>query len=257
MSQQLNKVAQVARTAAQMILQNGGETYRAEDSVLYIGRAFGYTTDVIAFPTGMTITMSDADGNSQTLLSRVSHRTIDLTCIDRVNAVVRALCAGELSVEESETRLREIRLEPVPRAWKSAFYAGGSAAMFAVMFGGTLFDALGALASGVFAFFLSNGLPFASRLNLLSDLVAGFAVALTAFTVRLLPVPGSADRIIVSGMMPFVPGLLLTNAIRDSMRGDLVSGSSRLGEAMMRAVLLTAGVGAAMAIWRAGGGLWK
>ena len=44
-------------------------------------------------------------------------------------------------------------------------------------------------------------------------------------------------------MMPLLPGLAMTNAIRDTIRGDLISGIARATEALLVASSLAAGVG--------------
>ena len=54
----VDQVAQVARLAARLLLESGGETYRAEDTVYRIARHFGYDADIIAFPTGLTALLS-------------------------------------------------------------------------------------------------------------------------------------------------------------------------------------------------------
>lgn len=55
---------------------------------------------------------------------------------------------------------------------------------------------------------------------------------------------GNTNSIVVGGIMPFLPGLALTNSFRDTMAGDLVSGGARLGETMVRAAALAFGAGA-------------
>ena len=49
--------------------------------------------------------------------------------------------------------------------------------------------------------------------------------------------------IIIGAIMPLLPGLAMTNAIRDTMRGDLVSGVARGAEALLVAVALGTGAG--------------
>ena len=44
--------------------------------------------------------------------------------------------------------------------------------------------------------------------------------------------------------MPLLPGLAMTNAIRDTIRGDLLSGIARATEALLIASSLAAGAGA-------------
>ncbi len=52
------------------------------------------------------------------------------------------------------------------------------------------------------------------------------------------------DKIIIGSIMPLVPGVAITNALRDSISGDFVSGMSKLSEAVIIAVAIAIGVGA-------------
>ena len=66
------------------------------------------------------------------------------------------------------------------------------------------------------------------------------------------------DTVIISGIMPLVPGVAITNAIRDTLRGDYISGGARVLEAFVTAaaVAIGAGVGiAAVNVFWQGGGL--
>ncbi|WP_158695022.1 threonine/serine exporter family protein, partial [Staphylococcus simulans] len=50
------------------------------------------------------------------------------------------------------------------------------------------------------------------------------------------------DIITISGVMVLVPGILITNAIRDLMAGELLAGMSRGMEAALTAFAIGAGV---------------
>lgn len=50
------------------------------------------------------------------------------------------------------------------------------------------------------------------------------------------------DTIIISSVMPLVPGLLITNAIRDLMAGHLISGLSKGAEAFVTSFAIGAGI---------------
>ena len=49
--------------------------------------------------------------------------------------------------------------------------------------------------------------------------------------------------------MPLVPGLAITNAIRDIIAGDYISGGARLFDAVVVAIALAAGAGSVMYIF--------
>jgi uncharacterized membrane protein YjjP (DUF1212 family) len=57
----------------------------------------------------------------------------------------------------------------------------------------------------------------------------------------------NTDAVIAGAMMPLLPGLAMTNSIRDTMRGDLVSGVARAAEVVLLAASLAAGVGMVLA----------
>ena len=55
--------------------------------------------------------------------------------------------------------------------------------------------------------------------------------------------------------MLLVPGLAITNAVRDSIAGDLISGLARGAEALLIAVAVALGNGLGMMLWIWMGGM--
>ena len=95
----VEQVAQVARLAARLMLESGGETYRAEDIANHIALAFGLKTDIIAFPTGLTMTLTGENNEVSSVIARVDRISTDLMKLEQVNSVSRALCGGKLTLE--------------------------------------------------------------------------------------------------------------------------------------------------------------
>ena len=56
------------------------------------------------------------------------------------------------------------------------------------------------------------------------------------------------EALVAGGIMPLVPGLAFTNGIRDTIGDELLSGMSRLAEAVFIAVAIAAGVGIPMRV---------
>ena len=57
------------------------------------------------------------------------------------------------------------------------------------------------------------------------------------------------DIITIAGVMPLVPGILITNAIRDLMAGELLAGMSRGVEAALTSFAIGAGVAIVLLIF--------
>ena len=84
---------------------------------------------------------------------------------------------------------------------------------------------------------------------------AGAAVA--AVLLQLWNPLLNMDTVIISGIMPLVPGVAITNAIRDTLRGDYISGGARALEAFVTAAAVAIGVGVGIGLtsvfWQGGG----
>ena len=57
------------------------------------------------------------------------------------------------------------------------------------------------------------------------------------------------DKVIIGSIMLLVPGLAITNAIRDTIAGDLVSGIARAVEAFLTAIGVAVGTGVILSFW--------
>lgn len=57
------------------------------------------------------------------------------------------------------------------------------------------------------------------------------------------------NQTIIGAIMLLVPGLAITNAIRDTMSGDLLSGVIRASEAFLVAIAIAVGTGAVLSFW--------
>ncbi len=61
------------------------------------------------------------------------------------------------------------------------------------------------------------------------------------------------DIIIIGSIMSLVPGVAITNAMRDTISGDFISGLSRGMEAVFSALAIAFGVGLILNVYFKGG----
>jgi uncharacterized membrane protein YjjP (DUF1212 family) len=59
--------------------------------------------------------------------------------------------------------------------------------------------------------------------------------------------------VIIGNIMPLVPGVAFTNGLRDLIHGDLVSGITRIVEAVLIAFSIALGVGISLQVFMGGG----
>ena len=59
MERDVHRLLKVLKLSAQIMLENGGETYRVEETIQYMGRSLGVQEiESFAIPTGIYITVS-------------------------------------------------------------------------------------------------------------------------------------------------------------------------------------------------------
>ncbi|NBJ44610.1 threonine/serine exporter, partial [Enterococcus hirae] len=75
-------------------------------------------------------------------------------------------------------------------------------------------------------------------IKFLSEFLSSLLIGLTAILSVRVGLSANQDLIIIGCVMPLVPGVQITNTIRDLLAGDYVSGVSRGTEAMMTATMI-------------------
>jgi len=230
--------------AGRVILENGGETYRAEDTVLRMARALGLNEpDVFAIPSGLFISFMDETGEQRTSISRVYLKGTHLARVNRVNEISRALTAGRLQADEllEELSVAE-RMGDGKPTWYSPLMAFFTSAAFAVMFGGGLLEILlGGLCGGLTQV-IPRILPSREHsAGMSGTLLSSVFCAFIPLTFRALTGLCATEVVIAASIMPLVPGLSMTNATQDILRGDMVSGVAHCARAIMIAAMVAGG----------------
>lgn len=251
----IDALLHVVAYAGRLLLESGAETYRVEETMVRIARSFP-VDDAQSFvtPTGVMLSIT-MDGKTSSYIQRVQDRGVDLHRIDRINALSRRLNENGMTVEELRQELQDIQNEKRYSFLVTAFFSALGAGAFGIFFHGTLLEAAAAFLIG---FTVKAVMIFLERIHTNSFFSNSIAAGITAFLALLyhMLLPSSnLDIIIISSIMLLVPGLAITNAIRDTVAGDFLSGISRATEAFLIAIAIAVGTGAVMSIWISFGGV--
>ena len=122
----------IVGAAAQLLLENGSETYRVEETARRMARGFGMEqVNIAAFPTSVFL---EADGRA--CVRRISRRGTNSRRIAMVNEISREVEHGKLSAEQAERALERARSTPgfSQRVLIPAYAL--AAASFCLLFGG-------------------------------------------------------------------------------------------------------------------------
>lgn len=238
--------------AGRLIMENGGETYRVEETITRMGHAFGFgEVECFAIPSGIFISYRKHDGSIETAVKRVRRKGTDLTRVDAVNAVSRRMEAEQLSCAEVMSLLEEIEHRParISKLGLTAAVALSSAG-WGVMFGGGLIDSL---VAGVVAFVvqaLAFALDKAGMRSFVTTLFGSFLSTILPMLFHTAVGMITVDVTVAACLMPMLPGLAMTNAVQDTLRGDMVSGISSATSAVLTACMIAGGALAGSALFR-------
>ncbi len=237
--------------AARLLLECGAETYRVEETVCFIARRLGARdAQVLSLPTGCLYTLVDAEGETFSRVVRVYARSTNLSTIEQVNDISRGLVDGRFDEGEALAKLETLCAVPPQPLWAGIGASVLGASGFAVLFQGGWYEALVAAVCGGLASLLSRAFGPALLPSCFHLFLSGALSAALARISALLRPEAGVSAIIVGAIMPLLPGMLITNAIRDTVSGDLLSGVARSAEALIRSAAIAAGVGVALALWR-------
>lgn len=238
-----NQLARAATKAGVILLESGAETYRVEDTMTRICKAYGANiVDAYATPTLLIISFS-IHGELYHNIKRTQIKNIDLSKIDKVNDLSRSILPNSMPLEEFFIRLEKIDDEKRYPEWAMILAASVCTFGFGFFFRGTLLDAV---CSGIIGAILKYFMIQLDKVefNPFFKYMAGGALStIIAFACAYMNLCNSMDTVIISVIMLLVPGLAMTNAIRDTVSGDLMSGLARTAEAILIAVAIALGSG--------------
>lgn len=238
-----NALAKVATKAGMILLESGAETFRVEDTMKRIVLAYGANTvDSYATPTLLIISFS-IDGVLSHNVKRTSVKSVDLTKIDKVNDLSRQVQTTRMPIEEFDRALNRINESEQYSKRAQVLAAAICTFGFVFFFSGGIKDALWAFFLGGI---LKRGLQWLDEVEFTAffkNIVGGAFVTFVALILSKLGLCDNLDVLIISVYMLLVPGLTITNAIRDTVSGDTVSGIARATEAILTAVAIAFGSG--------------
>ena len=246
----IEKLVDTVVKAGTMLIESGAEIYRVEETMVRICKSYPEVEIADSFVTATGIMMSVMiDGKTTTRIARVRSKDVDMHVIDQINSLSRQVCQDCMDVDELSAQLDWIANEKRYSFWTTALFGAIGAAGFALLFQGSIQEIFASFLVGFMIRLLMEVLSH-FRLNtfLVNLVMAAFTVMMIVF-LRGFFSHYCIDVVTISSIMLLVPGLAITNAIRDTIAGDYLSGLARSTEAILVAIAIAMGVGFSMRIF--------
>ena len=231
-----------AAQAGKLLLESGAEIARVEETMERICTHYGVKEESFyVLSNGIFLTDEDGDGRCY---ARTEHIPIHQTRLDRVAAVnqlSREIAEGRYEPAEVRERLDRIASMPEKKRRWQILAAGVGSAAFCVLFGGSVRDALAALAAGLGLqlFVVTAGKHFS---KVTGTLAGGVVVTALCCLMQWIGLGEHLNFTIIGSIMPLIPGVAFTVAIRDTANGDYISGFVRMLDALLGFFCIAVGV---------------
>ena len=189
----------------QAMLANGGEVFRAQDTMEIMARSFGIVDfHVYVLTNGI---FASAQNGTVSAVRHVPVVSTNLGHVEAINAISRRVADGELDLNSAQLEFERMKRMPTLSPLYNCVAGTMGAGCFAMLFGG--------------------GLP---------EMLVGALGGLLAYPAL------QVNFAIIGALMVLTPGVALTMGIRDIINSDYLSGTIRLVDALLVAGCLAVGV---------------
>ncbi len=238
----MKELLSCALDIGEQMLLSGAEVHRVEDSITRMMSSFGASrTDVFIITSSMIVTVRTDGEESFTETRRITAAGTDFERLDRLNSLSRRICARGLTPKEIRAELALISRTKQYPFWLEVIAYAVIASVFTVFFGGEWTEALCSLFIGAASrcvIFLSDR---AVNNKIFTKFAASFISAAAAYLSMKIGLVPDIDEIIIGNIMTLIPGIGITNALRDLFTGDSIAGLLRTVESALTALAIAAG----------------
>lgn len=249
--QEENLIYDVAMEAGRILLQNGAEISRVEETMDRICKYYGVDSmDSFVLSNGIFMTGGYGTKNSY---ARVGHIPVSGARLDKVvavNQLSREIEEGNYKqIEKVKEKLDEITGMPANKNWHRILASGIGSGFFCVLTGGSFQDCLAAFLVGIVLYIYVVFISEKYLSKILGNILGGAIIVTVCVLCFQLHIGNHLENIISGAIMPMIPGVAFANGIRDIANGDYIAGSVRLLDAILRFLCIAIGVGAAFSIY--------
>lgn len=244
-----SEVAELAIEAGRLLLENGAEIYRVEETMDRICHYYGVVSaNAFVLSNGIFVTLGD---KQEPVYAKVQHIPVGRTYLGKVAAVnqlSREIEGGWHSVEEAQKILADIRTMPEKRSFMQVFASGVGSGAFCFLFGGNLMDTCCAVIAGVLLYLYVLGISERYLSKIVGIIGGGALVTAVCAVLYTCGLGQHLNFMVIGSIMPLVPGVAFVNAIKDVANGDYISGSVRMLDTLLIFFSIAIGVGMSYAV---------
>ncbi|RHW51090.1 threonine/serine exporter [Bombilactobacillus bombi] len=241
--QRIKKLLNTGILAGKIMMESGSEMYRVQDTLKRIMQKGGLShPEIFLTPTGIFLSARDLDS---TKMIEITHSSINLYKVSEVNTLSRQFSADEIDLQELYDGLEKVDSETLDfPLWLKAIAAFLISSTLMILFINRYdwFDFVQAGIVGMIGYLVFYYINNVVKIQFISEFIAAAMIAILAIGLRYFHLIDNLNYLIIGAVMPLVPGVALTNALRDLIAGHLISGVVRMVSGTLSALAIGGGI---------------
>lgn len=241
---QFDKILQGILDVGEEMIVAGAEVARVEDSIFRMCTAYGFTRiNVFIITSNMQVTVQAPDSEILTHIRQIKRQNNDFDKLDYLNDLSRKICVEKPSAELLQEKLKAVLYRRGTSIYFRMIGAILVASGFSVFFGATVKDAFVAGMMGIIVVLMWRHIQGRQTNPMVHNFIVSFLCGIGIQLFAMLGMTDNNDVVIMGDVMLLIPGMPLTNSIRDLLAGDTASGFVRLANALLIAAAIASGFG--------------
>lgn len=233
----------------ELLIKNGAETYRVEDSVIRICKSRGYN-HINCFTTPTVLIISDDKFDGLCFMKTINSRGINLHKIALLNNFSRDFVNKiDPDINEEIKELRQIDKEKGYPTWLYLAGTGiGSASFAAILGGNQILTYILTFLTSILATYIYDKTIKYSSIVMFSTILSSVIITSIGVFFHKIGYIDTPSALIVGSIMPLIPGVAFIKSMRDLISGNLMAGTARLFEVFMIFTAIAFGVAVILGI---------
>lgn len=223
-----------------ILLENGAETARVENTVEYIGRAASIPVVCHATMTGIFVS---SEKSAKTRIFKVRVGDFNLQKVDEINTLSREFTSQKITFEQLRREVMRVKDETLDFSWITKCIGAGLVSMPPMLLFKATWGDLGlAFFVGIIGYLAAQFVGHNTKIPYIPVAIGSLLISMIAHILGVSGVAHDANYIIISVLMPLVPGVPMTNSLREIIERNTISGLVRATDAVMSGISIGSGV---------------
>lgn len=245
----VEQLLEIAIRVGDILLRSGAEIYRVQDTIIRVCSAYSVNCDCFVVLSGIFLSAKGENGNKVTLIKHIDGEfSADFSRIELINSFSRKLGKKTVSYEEASRILDNIENNKQYGFLPRLLAASAMSFVYAMFFSGNIKEAAAAFIVSILVYTLKEGIGKIITFQFVEYFISGFLIGTFSLLAVNIFSQMNIYKIITGSIMILVPGVAITNGVKDALYGDTISSLYRLTEALFITIAVGAGVAMALTI---------